>query len=398
MNRDFTLSRDAWKSHDSVELRKKGAALRIGLPTEIKSDENRVALTPAGVMALSLDGHQVLVQEGAGLGSGFPDDQYRSAGATLVHDAGSVWTEAEMVVKVKEPLPEEYVYFRRDLVLFTYLHLAPEPALTQALIQSGITAIAYETVQLPDGSLPLLTPMSEVAGRMATQIGAHFLEKPQGGRGILLGGVPGVLPGKVLVVGGGIVGINAARIALGLGADVTIVDISADRLRQLDDIFHGNVRTLMSNEYNIAEAVKSADLLVGAVLIPGARAPHLVSEAMVKTMQPGSVIVDVAIDQGGSIATIDHVTTHRNPTYTKFGVVHYAVANMPGAVARTSTLALTNVTLRYARQLAGLGALRAMEVDDSLARGLNVCQGQVAFEAVAEAHKLPYVPAHKFWA
>lgn len=372
--------------------------MRIGLPTEIKVDENRVALTPAGVMALSRDGHQILVQEGAGIGSGFPDDQYRSAGATLVRDAASVWTEAEMIVKVKEPLPEEYGYFRRDLVLFTYLHLAPEPGLTQALVKSGITAIAYETVQAADGSLPLLTPMSEVAGRMATQIGAHFLEKPQGGRGILLGGVPGVLPGKVLVVGGGIVGTNAARIALGLGADVTIVDISADRLRQLDDMFHGHVRTLMSNEYNIADAVKSADLLVGAVLIPGARAPHLVSEAMVQTMQAGSVIVDVAIDQGGSIATIDHVTTHTHPTYVKFGVVHYAVANMPGAVARTSTLALTNVTLRYARQLAQYGAVEAMQRDAALAKGLNVCQGQVTFRAVAESHNLPYVPVEQILA
>ncbi|AUW93621.1 alanine dehydrogenase [Sulfobacillus thermotolerans] len=369
--------------------------MRIGLPTEIKIDENRVALTPAGVMALTRDGHQVLVQEGAGIGSGFLDDQYRSAGATLVRDAASVWNEADMVVKVKEPLPDEYQYFRRDLVLFTYLHLAPEPGLTHALVESGITAIAYETVQAPDGSLPLLTPMSEVAGRMATQIGAHFLEKAQGGRGILLGGVPGVLPGKVLVIGGGIVGTNAARIALGLGADVTIVDINADRLRQLDDMFHGHVRTLMSNEYNIADAVKTADLLVGAVLIPGARAPHLVSEAMVQTMQTGSVIVDVAIDQGGSIATIDHVTTHTNPTYVKYGVVHYAVANMPGAVARTSTLALTNVTLRYARQLAQHGAVRAMQLDPALAKGLNVYQGQVTFQAVAESHNLPYVPVQE---
>ncbi|WP_028962997.1 alanine dehydrogenase [Sulfobacillus thermosulfidooxidans] len=371
--------------------------MKIGLPTEIKPDENRVALTPAGVMALTRDGHQVLIQQGAGLGSGFSDDQYRNAGGTLVPTAEDVWTGAEMVIKVKEPLPEEYRYFRKDLVLFTYLHLAPEPELTQALVDSGITAIAYETVQAADGSLPLLTPMSEVAGRMATQIGAHFLEKPQGGRGILLGGVPGVLPGSVLVIGGGIVGTNAARIALGLGADVTIVDINADRLRQLDDMFHGHVRTLMSNEYNIVEAVKTCDLLVGAVLIPGARAPHLVSEAMVATMQPGSVIVDVAIDQGGSIETIDHVTTHSHPTYVKHGVVHYAVANMPGAVARTSTLALTNVTLRYARLLAQYGAVEAMRRDPALAKGLNVYQGAITFKAVAEAHHKPYVAPQEIW-
>ncbi len=374
-----------------MRIGEEGTIVKIGLPTEIKSDENRVALTPAGVLDLTREGHQVLIQKGAGIGSGFSDDQYRAAGGTMVPDAQSAWSEAEMVVKVKEPLPEEYQYFRRDLILFTYLHLAPEPELTQALADSGVAAIAYETVQAPDGSLPLLTPMSEVAGRMATQIGAHFLEKPQGGRGILVGGVPGVLPGSVLVIGGGIVGTNAARIALGLGADVTIVDINAERLRQLDDMFHGHVRTLMSNEYNIAEAVKSCDLLVGAVLIPGARAPHLVSEEMVATMRPGTVIVDVAIDQGGSIATIDHVTTHSHPTYVKFGVVHYAVANMPGAVARTSTLALTNVTLRYTRLLARYGAIAAMKQDASLAKGLNVYQGSVTFKAVAEAHQKPYI-------
>lgn len=364
--------------------------MRIGLPKEIKIDENRVALTPAGVLSLTKDGHTVIVETGAGLGSGFSDEQYRQAGATLNPEASEVWGQAQMVVKVKEPLPEEYGYFRSDLLLFTYLHLAPEPELTRALLKSNITAIAYETVQKTDRSLPLLTPMSEVAGRMASQIGAQFLEKPYGGRGILLGGVPGVLPGRVVVIGGGIVGTNAARIALGLGAEVTIVDISADRLRQLDDQFHGHLRTLMSNEYNIAEAVRHADLVVGAVLIPGARAPHLVSEEMVKSMEPGSVIVDVAIDQGGSIETIDRVTTHSNPTYEKFGVVHYAVANMPGAVARTSTLALTNVTLPYARALARYGAEDAMRRDQSLAKGLNIYKGQVTFEAVAESHNLPY--------
>ncbi|MCY0899446.1 MAG: alanine dehydrogenase [Firmicutes bacterium] len=364
----------------------------IGVPKEIKADENRVALTPAGALALTRDGHRVLVETGAGLGSGFSDEQYVEAGATMLPDAAEVWGQAQMVLKVKEPLVEEYRYFRSDLVLFTYLHLAPERALTEALVESGIIAIAYETVQAADGSLPLLTPMSEVAGRMATQIGAQFLEKAYGGRGVLLGGVPGVLPGRVVVIGGGIVGTNAARIALGLGAEVTVIDINAERLRQLDDQFQGRIRTLMSNEYNIAEAVATADLLVGAVLIPGARAPHLVSEEMVQRMPKGSVIVDVAIDQGGSIATIDRVTTHSHPTYEKYGVIHYAVANMPGAVARTSTLALTNVTLPYARALAGRGAEEALRRDPVLARGLNVYKGQVTFAAVADAHHLTYTP------
>lgn len=365
----------------------------IGLPKEIKTDENRVALTPASVLSLTRDGNQVLVESGAGLGAGFSNENYLEAGATIVATAEEAWSKVHMVVKVKEPLATEYKFFRSDLILFTYLHLAPEPALTKALVDSGITAIAYETVQKPDGSLPLLTPMSEVAGRMATQIGAQFLEKPHGGRGVLLGGVPGVLPGSVVVVGGGIVGSNAARIALGLGAQVTIIDINADRLRQLDDMFHGYVRTLMSNEYNIQNAVKDADLVVGAVLIPGARAPRLVTETMVKTMQPGSVIVDVAIDQGGSIETIDRITTHSHPTYEKHGVVHYAVANMPGAVARTSTMALTNVTIPYTRAIALYGAEDAMRRDPALAKGLNVYRGKVTYEAVASAHAVEYVPA-----
>ncbi|MCY0877643.1 MAG: alanine dehydrogenase [Firmicutes bacterium] len=364
----------------------------IGVPKEIKADESRVALTPAGALALARDGHRVLVQVGAGVGSGFPDEQYVQAGAAMVTDPAEIWGQAGMILKVKEPLVEEYRYFRPDLILFTYLHLAPDRELTEALVESGITAVAYETVQLPDGSLPLLIPMSEVAGRMAAQIGAQFLEKPYGGRGILLGGVPGVVPGRVVVIGGGIVGSNAARIALGLGADVTVLDISAERLRQLDDQFRGQIRTLMSNEYNIAAAVETADLLIGAVLIPGARAPHLVTEEMVQRMPKGSVIVDVAIDQGGSVATIDRVTTHSHPTYEKYGVIHYAVANMPGAVARTSTLALTNVTLPYARMLAGYGAEEACARDAALARGLNVYRGQVTFKAVADAHHLRYTP------
>lgn len=364
--------------------------MKIGLPREIKSDENRVALTPGGVQTLVRDGHEVSVEAGAGLGSGFDDEQYRAAGARLT-SAEAAWA-ADMVVKVKEPLEEEYRYFRPDQILFTYLHLAPVPTLTTALLERGVTAVAYETVQLPDGSLPLLTPMSEVAGRMAPQLGAQFLEKPHGGRGILLGGVAGVLPGRVTVVGGGIVGTNAARIAMGLGAEVTILDINADRLRHLDDVFQGRLHTLMSNEYNIAEAVAECDLLVGAVLIPGARAPHLVTEEMVQAMRAGSVIIDVAIDQGGSIATIDRVTTHSHPTYEKYGVIHYAVANMPGAVPRTSTLALTQVTLPYARELAARGVSQAMAADPRLKHGLNVYRGKITHEAVARAHGLPYSP------
>jgi alanine dehydrogenase len=366
--------------------------MRIGLPREIKSDENRVALTPGGVSTLVRDGHEVDVEAGAGRGSGFDDSLYEAAGARVVDTAAEAWA-AEMVVKVKEPLEEEYAYFRPDQILFTYLHLAPVPELTAALLERGVAAVAYETVQLADGSLPLLTPMSEVAGRMAPQLGAQFLEKPYGGRGILLGGVAGVLPGRVTVVGGGIVGTNAARIAMGLGAEVTILDINPERLRHLDDLFGGRLHTLMSTEFNLAEAVMEADLLVGAVLIPGARAPHLVTEDMVRTMKAGSVIIDVAIDQGGSIETIDRVTTHSHPTYERHGVIHYAVANMPGAVPRTSTLALTHATLPYARALARHGVADAMARDPALRHGLNVYQGRVTHEAVAVAHGLSYTPA-----
>lgn len=366
--------------------------MQIGLPREIKSDENRVALTPGGVQTLVRDGHTVVVETGAGRGSGFEDSDYERVGAAVVPEAAAAWA-ADMVVKVKEPLEQEYQYFRPDQILFTYLHLAPVPGLTAALVEHGVAAVAYETVQLPDGSLPLLTPMSEVAGRMAPQLGAQFLERPHGGRGILLGGVAGVRPGRVTVVGGGIVGTNAARIAMGLGAEVTILDINAERLRQLDDLFGGRLHTLMSNEFNIAEAVAECDLLVGAVLIPGARAPHLVTEDMVRGMKPGSVIIDVAIDQGGSIATIDRVTTHSQPTYERHGVIHYAVANMPGAVPRTSTLALTHATLPYARSLAGRGVVRAMTDDAPLRHGLNIYRGRVTYRAVAMAHGLEHVPA-----
>ncbi|TCS84076.1 alanine dehydrogenase [Tepidibacillus fermentans] len=369
--------------------------MRIGVPKEIKNNENRVAITPAGVETLQRAGHQVYIETGAGIGSGFTDEDYLAVGAVILNSAKEVWDQADMVMKVKEPLPSEYDYFREGLILFTYLHLAPEPELTKALIEKKVVAIAYETVQLDNGSLPLLMPMSEVAGRMSIQIGAQFLEKPQGGKGILLGGVPGVPPAEVVIIGGGHVGTNAAKMAIGLGANVTIIDLNADRLRYLDDIFQGRVNTLMSNSYNIAQAVKKADLVVGAVLIPGARAPKLVTEEMVKTMTPGSVIVDVAIDQGGSIETIDRVTTHDEPTYVKHGVVHYAVANMPGAVARTSTLALTNVTTPYALEIANKGYERAIKENRALARGVNVIDGQVTYEAVAKALNLTYVSLHQ---
>ncbi|MCY7963824.1 alanine dehydrogenase [Bacillus inaquosorum] len=365
----------------------------IGVPKEIKNNENRVALTPGGVSQLVSNGHRVLVETGAGLGSGFENEAYESAGAEIIADPKQIW-DAEMVMKVKEPLPEEYVYFREGLVLFTYLHLAAEPELAQALKDKGVTAIAYETVS--DGrTLPLLTPMSEVAGRMAAQIGAQFLEKPKGGKGILLAGVPGVSRGKVTIIGGGVVGTNAAKMAVGLGADVTIIDLNADRLRQLDDIFGHQIKTLISNPVNIADAVAEADLLICAVLIPGAKAPTLVTEEMVKQMKPGSVIVDVAIDQGGIVETVDHITTHDQPTYEKHGVVHYAVANMPGAVPRTSTIALTNVTVPYALQIANKGAAKALTDNAALRAGLNTANGHVTYEAVAKDLGYEYVPAEK---
>ncbi|MDP4525918.1 alanine dehydrogenase [Bacillus halotolerans] len=365
----------------------------IGVPKEIKNNENRVALTPGGVSQLVSNGHRVLVESGAGLGSGFENEAYESAGAEIIADPKQVW-DAEMVMKVKEPLPEEYAYFRKGLVLFTYLHLAAEPELAQALKDKGVTAIAYETVS-EGRTLPLLTPMSEVAGRMAAQIGAQFLEKPKGGKGILLAGVPGVARGKVTIIGGGVVGTNAAKMAVGLGADVTIIDLNADRLRQLDDIFGHQIKTLISNPVNIADSVAEADLLICAVLIPGAKAPTLVTEEMVKQMKPGSVIVDVAIDQGGIVETVDHITTHDQPTYEKHGVVHYAVANMPGAVPRTSTIALTNVTVPYALQIANKGAAKALADNAALRAGLNTSNGHVTYEAVAKDLGYEYVPAEK---
>lgn len=363
----------------------------IGVPKEIKNNENRVAITPAGVMSFVQAGHTVIIEKDAGIGSGFTNDDYIKAGAQMIDNAKDVWAQADMVMKVKEPLPSEYDYFRPGLVLFTYLHLAAEPELARALKEKGVTAIAYETVQV-GRTLPLLTPMSEVAGRMAAQIGAQFLEKPEGGKGILLGGVPGVSRGKVTIIGGGVVGTNAAKVAIGLGADVTIIDLSADRLRELDDIFGNQITTLMSNPMNIAQAVAESDLVIGAVLIPGAKAPKLVTEEMVKAMTPGSVIVDVAIDQGGIVETSDHVTTHDNPTYVKHGVVHYAVANMPGAVPRTSTIALTNVTIPYALQIANKGVRQAIADNPALKLGVNVAAGEITYEAVARDLGYTYVP------
>jgi len=363
----------------------------IGVPKEIKEMENRIGATPSGVNELTRHGHKLVVERGAGTGSGFSDEAYREAGAKIAENVKDVWA-GDMVIKVKEPLSDEFGFFRSDLLLFTYLHLAAEGSLTQALVESKVSSVAYETVQLEDGSLPLLTPMSEVAGRMAIQVGARFLEKPQGGQGVLLGGVPGVQTGSVVIIGGGIVGINSAKMAVGMGARVTILDISAERLRYLDDVFQGRVELIMSNSYNIAESVKSADLLVGGVLIPGAKAPHLVTETMVKTMKTGSVIVDVAIDQGGCIETIDHVTYHSNPIYERHGVIHYSVGNMPGAVARTSTLALTNVTLPYAVALARKGLAQACKEDKSLLLGVNTFDGKVTCEGVSKSLGYDYVP------
>lgn len=362
----------------------------IGVPKEIKNNENRVAITPAGVTDFVKHGHTVYIENNAGVGSGIPNQEYTKAGAQILDTAKEVFDIADMIIKVKEPLASEYDLFKEGQILFTYLHLAPAFELTKALLDKKIVGIAYETIQLEDGSLPLLVPMSEVAGRMSVQIGAQFLEKHEGGKGILLGGVPGVEPAKVVIVGGGIVGTNAAKMAVGMGAQVTILDKSAKRLAYLDDIFGGRVKTIMSNEYNIAKEVKDADLVIGAVLVTGAKAPKLVTEDMIKTMSEGSVVVDVAIDQGGSIETIDQITTHDAPVYNKHGVLHYAVANMPGAVARTSTFALTNVTIDYALEIADKGYKKALTDNKALRKGLNVINGHLTFKAVAEGHNLPY--------
>lgn len=363
--------------------------MNIGVPREIKNNERRVALTPSGVTAFVKSGHNVFIEKSAGNESGFLDEEYKAVGADIVLTTEEVWS-ADMVMKVKEPQREEFVYLREGLILFTYLHLAAEPELTKELVEKKVTAIAYETIQNSDGSLPLLAPMSEVAGRMAVQIGAQFLENVKGGKGILLGGVPGVQPGNVVIMGGGAVGTNAAKMALGLRANVTIIDINTKRLRELEDLFGGSITTLMSNPLNIQEAVKSADLLIGAVLIPGAKAPQLVSEDMVKEMSPGSVIIDVAVDQGGSIETIDRITTHDDPVYKKHGVLHYAVANMPGAVSRTSTLSLTNNTSQYGVDLANKGLQKAVEMNEALAKGVNTHAGHVTHEKVADTHSMSY--------
>ncbi len=363
----------------------------IGVPKEIKPQESRVGVVPAGVSDLVAHGHRVLVEVGAGLGSGFTDEEYANAGATLVGTKEEVWGEAEMVWKVKEPIAAEYPLLRSGQILYAYLHLAPDLPQTQALIDSGVVAFAFETVETDDRRLPLLAPMSEVAGRLAVQAGAHCLEKHSGGRGVLLGGVPGVPPGKVIIIGGGVVGKNSARIAVGMEADVTLIDLNLERLRWFDDTYHGRIKTLYSTRLTIEEAVTHADLVIGAALVPGARAPTLITEDHIRAMKPGAAVVDVAIDQGGCIETI-HATTHANPTYLVHDVVHYGVANMPGAVPRTSTFALHNATNPYGLRIADLGWREACHRDPALARGLNVVHGKVVYQAVAEAHGLPYTP------
>ena len=362
----------------------------IGVPKEIKTNENRVALVPAGAESLTAQGHTVLVEQGAGVGSGFPDASYAAVGASILPTADEVWQRAEMIMKVKEPIEVEWPRMRKGQVIYTYFHFAAAEALTRAVVKSGAIAVAYETVQLPSGELPLLTPMSEVAGRMAVQQGAKYLEKVFGGSGVLLGGVPGVAPGEVVIIGGGVVGTNAAKMAAGLGAHVTILDISLERLRYLDDVLPANVDTAYSNRHNILDAIRHADLVVGAVLLPGAKAPHLVKRPDLGVMQPGSVIVDVAVDQGGCVETIKP-TTHENPTYFVDGILHYGVANMPGGVPRTSTLALTNATLPWGVKLAKFGWQEACRKDGALRLGLNVVEGKVVYPGVAEAFNLPLV-------
>jgi alanine dehydrogenase len=364
--------------------------MNVGVPKEIKSDEYRVALTPAGALELTSRGHSVLVEQGAGVGSAFLDAEYEAVGARI-GSVEEVWGESELVLKVKEPLPEEYGRLREGQVLFTYLHLAASEELTQALITSGAACVAYETVETNDGALPLLAPMSEIAGRLAAQAGATFLEKPLGGRGLLLGGVPGVAPGEVVVIGGGMVGYNAAVIALGLGAQVTILERSIDRMRHLEEVLGARVTLLMSSSLQIQESVAAADVVVGAVLIPGALAPKLISREMVAGMKEGSVIADVAIDQGGCVET-SRPTTHSEPVFVVDGVIHYCVANMPGAVPITSTKALTNATLPYVEAIADQGLREAIAQDPALARGVNVIEGRITYEAVAEAHGLDYTP------
>lgn len=363
----------------------------VGVPKEIKNKENRVSMVVAGVRALTQAGHKVVVQTGAGLGAGITDQEYASAGATIAADAKEVFSKADMIVKVKEPLPEEYDLLREGQILYTYLHLAADERLTKALLERKIIGVAYETIQPLDGSLPLLAPMSAVAGRMATQIGATYLQKDHGGKGMLLGGVTGVARGNVTILGGGVVGINAAKMAVGLGAKVTILDVNVDRLEYLNDIFGNDIHTLYSNNEQIERSVLESDLVISAILIPGAKAPKLVTRSMISRMQPGGVVIDVAVDQGGAIET-SRPTSHEHPTYTVDNIIHYAVPNMPGAVPRTSTYALTNVTLRYGLMLANLGWKEAVSRDPALAKGVNIANGKLTYKAVADDLGLPYEP------
>jgi alanine dehydrogenase len=372
-----------------------GKVVKVAVPREIKNHEYRVALTPAGVLELTTHGHDVFVEADAGAGSSIADDEYLAAGAKVLASAEDVWAEGDLVLKVKEPIAEEYPRLRSDQVLFTYLHLAADEALTRALMAAGTTAVAYETVQLPSGALPLLAPMSEVAGRLAPQVGAYALMRPSGGRGVLPGGVPGVAPAEVVVIGGGVAGLNAARIAHGMGASVRVLDTNVDRLRHIDDLYRGQIRTVTSNLLAVEEAARTADLVIGAVLVPGARAPKLISNDLVSRMRPGSVLVDIAIDQGGCFAD-SKPTTHAEPTYPVHDSVFYCVANMPGAVPRTSTYALTNVTLPYAVKLASHGWQDALSADPALALGLNTHAGALTNAPVAEAHNLPHTELTEF--
>jgi alanine dehydrogenase len=369
--------------------------MTIGIPKEIKNNENRVALTPAGTQELVKRGHAVFIQSSAGTGSGFSDEAYIKAGGQMIHDPAEIYSHVEMIIKVKEPVEQEYKLVRKDQLVFTYFHFASYEPLTKAMISSGAICLAYETVERLDGSLPLLIPMSEVAGRMAIQEGAKYLEKPLKGRGILLGGVPGVKPAKVLILGGGVVGTNAAKIAAGMGADVTIMDLNINRLRYLDDVMPKNVHTIVSNEYTIREMIRDTDLIIGGVLVPGAKAPKLITRDMLKDMRPGTVLVDVAVDQGGCIETC-RPTTHEDPTYIIDDVVHYCVANMPGAVPYTSTLALTNATLPYAIRLASQGWKKACQESTELRNGLNIMQGEIVYKGVADAFNLSYTDVKKF--
>ncbi|MCL2013393.1 MAG: alanine dehydrogenase [Oscillospiraceae bacterium] len=367
----------------------------VGIPKEIKAFENRIAILPAGVKSFTAEGHTVYIQNNAGVGSGFSNEEYIEAGAKILNTPEEIYQTADMIYKVKEPLPPEYPLMREGQIIFAYLHLAPDTRQTDALLKTGVTAIAYETVQKESGTLPLLAPMSEIAGRMSIQVGAYLMQKSNQGSGILLGGVPGVAPGHVVIIGGGIVGINAAKMAVGLGARVTIIDLSIERLSYIHDVLSSRVVTLVSNSCNVEKSVTGGDLIVGAVLVPGARAPKIVTEDMIKKMRPGSVLVDVSIDQGGSIETIDQLTNHENPYFVKHGIVHYSVPNMPGAVPRTSTFALSNATMPYALKIANMGAEEAMKSDPALMKGLNVYKGRITNKGVAEAQNREYEPYKK---